>query len=363
MAKISSEIYVVILCGGGGKRLWPVSTRQKPKQFISILGEEKTLFQETVERAKLLAKPENIWVITGKDYLDFIHKQAPEISNQHIIIEPEAKNTAMAHIVSSFFIYKEDPHAIIVNLASDHFIPNNKEFARQMKIALRFLKESDYILTVGIKPTHPDVNYGYIKQGKEIKKINNWPFYEVAEFKEKPDLKTAKKYCASGKYFWNACLYSWRVDTFLETVKKVNSVFWQSGKEIFDSIGTSKFNPILKKNYQKAENVSIDYAISEKANNLVLFPASFFWSDVGNWQAAYRLSDKDKQENVLLGKKQNILTPESKGNLIKSEKKQIVAFGLKDMIIIETAENILVSPLEKAADIGIISEIITKKNK
>ncbi len=363
MATIQEKTQVVILCGGGGKRLWPLSTKEKPKQFVSIWEGKKTLFQESVERAKLLTKSENIWVITGKDYLDFIFDQFPKVLKNQVIIEPEAKNTALAHIVSSFFVYKKNPEAIIVNLASDHYIPNNQEFIKQIQIGLKFLLNTQYLLTVGIKPTHPDVNYGYIKQGTELKKIANWPFYKVAEFKEKPDFKTAKKYLLSGKYFWNACLYTWNVKVFLETAKKLSPNLWQLGKAIFDSIGKRNFDQVLKENYHQAEDISIDYAISEKANNLALFPATFFWSDVGNWQAVYRLSNKDSQNNVLLGEKANILTLESNSSLIRADKKQVVAFGVKNMVIIETDKAILVSPLARAADIGLIREALAKKDE
>jgi mannose-1-phosphate guanylyltransferase len=361
MAEIQKRTHVVILCGGGGTRLWPVSTRPQPKQFVSILENGKTLFQETVDRALRLAERDNIWVITNKDYVHYIHNQFPGIRRDQVIVEPEAKNTAMAHVVSTFFIAKKDPNALVVNFASDHFIPQVDEFVKQLRIALEFLAGSDSILTVGIRPTHPDVNYGYIKQGKKIREIDDWPFYEVAVFKEKPDLKTAEKYFKSGKYFWNACLYMWRSDTFLETVKKVAPSFWQAGEEIFSSIGTSRLPASLRQAYGQVESISIDYAVSEKADNLALFPASFFWSDVGNWQAVHRLQEKDEQHNVLLGNGQKILTLESRGNLVRADDKEVVVFGVNDMVIIETQHSLLVCPLSRAAEVGEVAKKIQNK--
>ncbi len=356
----SKNIHVVILCGGGGKRLWPVSTKKLPKQFVSLLGSGKTLFEETVERAKLITKPENIWIITAKGYEDLIFKQFPEASKDQVIVEPVAKNTAMAHVVSSFFVYNKDPHAIIVNLASDHHIPDNAEFLNQMDKVLEFLKSNkEYILTVGIKPTHPDVNYGYIKKGNPINESQE--FFKVEEFKEKPDLITAKQYLKSGEYFWNACLYTWPAQTFIDTVQRIAPNFWELGNKIYNALGTDQIESILVECYEKAENISIDYAISEKANNLALYRADFFWSDVGNWEAIYRLSDKDKQGNFVFGNKNMILSIESNNNLIRSDKKLVVAFGVEDLIIIETEDSILVAPLKKAPLVGAIPEQLSQK--
>jgi mannose-1-phosphate guanylyltransferase len=361
MAEIQERTHVVILCGGGGTRLWPVSTREKPKQFVSVLEGERTLFEETVERALKLAKKDNIWVITNKNYVDYIYQQFPGVRKDQVIIEPEAKNTAMAHVVSTFFVAKKDPNALVVNFASDHFIPQLDDFVKQLKIALEFLAGSDNILTVGIKPTHPDVNYGYIKQGRKIREIDDWPFYEVEKFREKPDQSTAEKYFKSGKYFWNACLYMWRCDTFLETIQKVAPSFWRAGNEIFSSIGTPRLATSLRKAYDQVESISIDYAVSEKTDNLVLFPANFFWSDVGNWQAVYRLQQKDKLQNVFLGEKNKSWAIDSRGNLIRAHGKRIVVFGVSDMVIIETQHSLLVCPLGRTAEVGEVAKKVQSR--
>lgn len=363
MADLQKRTHVVILCGGGGTRLWPVSTTQRPKQFVGILENKKTFFQDAVERALKITLAENIWVITNKNYLRFIYKQFPQVQKDQVIVEPEAKNTAMAHVVSTFFIFKKDPEALIVNLASDHFIPQIGEFIKQIRVALDFLASSDNILTVGIKPSHPDVNYGYIKKGEKVKEVDDWPFYKVDEFKEKPDLKTAESYFKSGEYFWNACLYMWRVESFLETVKRVAPSFWRAGNQIFSSIGTSKLEKVMRETYSKVEDISIDYAISEKANNLVLFPASFFWSDVGNWQSVYRLQEKDKFQNAFSGRLDKILTFESYGNLIRASRKRVVVFGVNDMVIIETGDSILICPLSRTAEVGKIAKQIQSGQK
>lgn len=355
-----NNIHVVILCGGGGKRLWPVSTKTLPKQFVSLLGSDKTLFEETVERAKLITSIENIWVITAKGYENLIFRQFPQVQKNQVIVEPIAKNTAMAHVVSSFYVYYKDPQAIIVNLASDHHIPDNLEFKNQINKALDFLKSNKgYILTVGIKPTHADVNYGYIKKGKPVN--NSEEFFKVEQFKEKPDRITAKQYLESGEYFWNACLYTWPAQTFIDTVQRIAPNFWELGNKIYNALDANHIESVLEDCYEKAENISIDYAVSEKASNLALYKADFFWSDVGNWEAIHRLSDKNKQGNALLGETNKIIPIESNNNLIRSEKKLIVAFGVENLIIIETEDNILVAPLKKAPLVGTIPEQLSQK--
>jgi len=346
------HLFANILCGGGGKRLWPRSRLKNPKQFIRLFG-RKTIFQETVDRIKPLVPPERIFVVTNFDYIDEVQNQAPEIPSQNIIAEPMAKNTALAMGVAVVYVKNRDPQGVIVNLASDHLIQNKKEFRRIISVAAQAANFDDYLLTVGIKPQYPHTGYGYIQSGKEFTRIDNVPIFQVKRFTEKPDLKRAQKFVKSGHYFWNANLYTWSVKAALKAFVKHAPKIAQGLKKIEAAIGTSKEKAVLKRVYQEAEDISIDYAVSEKADNMLVVPGDFGWSDIGDWKVVYDLGKKDQDGNVIIkhGKKGEYLGVETKNCLVHFDDELIATVGVENLIIVDAGNLILVANKDKAQDV------------
>jgi mannose-1-phosphate guanylyltransferase len=361
--EIKDHLYVLILCGGGGTRLWPRSRQKTPKQFLANLFGQQTLFTQTVQRAQLLTTNEKIFVVTTGDYVDEVISQGKVISPRNIIAEPQGKNTAMAMGVGVAYIKTKDPKAIILNFASDHQIDDKEIFIKTMRQAAQAACLGDYLVTVGIKPTSPHTGLGYIEAGKEIGKEKG--VYKVVSFKEKPDLETAKRFIKSGKYFWNANLYTWSVQSAWRAYRRYAPSIFKLLAMIEKNIGTKNEELVLKKAYEKAENISVDYALSEKADNLLLVPGIFFWSDVGDWKVIYDLSQKDNNGNVVIkfGKNGEFTGIDAKNNLVQFNNQLIAAIGVEDLIIIQTTEAILVCKKDKAEDVKKFVEDLKKKNK
>ncbi|MBN1263314.1 MAG: mannose-1-phosphate guanylyltransferase [Candidatus Pacebacteria bacterium] len=350
--KLKKHLYVSILCGGVGTRLWPRSRKKTPKQFIDLFG-EKTIFQRTIDRAKKITTPDKIFVVTGSIYVDQVLTQAPDLLLRNIIAEPQGKDTALAMAVGTAFIYQKDPEAIVINLASDHAIPlkETETFVKDLHAAARAAEElKDKIITVGIKPSYPHTGYGYIEAGDYQTKIAGKKIYEVAQFTEKPDRQTAEKFIATKKYFWNANLYTWKAKVFLATIKKIAPKLSQSVDNIRESIGKSAEAKVLRRVYKEAEKISIDYAVSEKAENLALIAADFGWDDIGDWNVVYERAKKDKDGNVVIkwGGNGGYVVVESNNNLIHFNNQLLALVGVKDLIVVDTDDALLICHRQEA---------------
>jgi mannose-1-phosphate guanylyltransferase len=362
--EIKNHLYVLILCGGGGTRLWPRSRQKTPKQFLTNLYGQKTLYEQTVERALCLTTSEKVFVVTNNDYLDEVVTLGRVISPRNIIAEPQAKNTTMAMGVGAAYIYKKDPQAIIVNLASDGAINNYDLFTTEMLTAVNAAASGEYIVTVGITPSFPHTGLGYIQADERIHKIEQ-EVYKVRSFKEKPDLETAKDFILKGNYYWNANLYVWAAQTIWNAFQKLAPDIFQHIKKIYESLGSSNEEDILRESYDQVENISIDYAISEKASNLVLVPATFSWSDVGDWKVVYDLKEKDTQGNILKSftEKGECFSLDCNNCLVESQSKLIATIGLKDIIVVETENAILICQNDRAQDVKKVVEDLKSKGK
>lgn len=361
---LKEHLYVLILCGGGGTRLWPRSRQKTPKQFLANLFGQASLFTQTVERAQWLTSNEKIFVITLSDYVDEVFSQGKVISPRNVIAEPQGKNTALAMGVGAAYIKKIDPQAIIVNFASDHVIEGKELFISQMSIAAKAALLGNYLITVGIKPKFPHPGLGYIEVGGRIKgMLKN--ILKVTSFKEKPDLQTAERFLKTGRYYWNANLYVWSVKAIWSAFAKCSPQIFEFIKTVFENLGTQGERKILEEVYQKAENIQIDYAISEKADNLLLVPATFTWSDIGDWKVIYDFKKKDKQRNVIetFGEKGLCLAIDSKNCLVESEKHLVATVGVSNLIVVETEDSVLVCSKEKAQDVKKIVALLKEKGK
>ena len=338
--------HLVIMAGGVGSRFWPMSTTEKPKQFIDVLGVGKTLIQLTVERFGDLVAPENIWVVTNQKYAPIVEEQLPNIPKANILCEPCRRNTAPCIAYVSWRIKSNDPKANIVVTPSDHIVMDTAEFQRVIKECMRFTSETDAIVTLGMKPNRPETGYGYIQADLSTSSLRNKEIYRVDSFREKPDLKTAMEYIKKNYYFWNAGIFIWNVNTIVNAFR----IYQPTMAKIFESMlpvyGTEKEQAIIDERFPECENISVDYAIMEKAEEIFVCPADFGWSDLGTWGSLHGQSKKDLYGNATIG--QNISLIESHNCIVHTtQEKKVVIQGLDGYIIAEKDDTLLICKLSE----------------
>jgi len=344
MAKTNNHL--VIMAGGVGSRFWPMSTAEKPKQFIDVLGVGKTLIQLTVERFGDLVAPENVWVVTNQKYAPIVEEQLPDIPKTNILCEPCRRNTAPCIAYVSWRIKSNDPKANIVVTPSDHIVMDTAEFQRVIKECMRFTSETDAIVTLGMKPNRPETGYGYIQADLSTSSLRNKEIYRVDSFREKPDLKTAEQYIKKNYYFWNAGIFIWNVNTIVNAFR----IYEPAMAKIFESMqsvyGTDKEQAFINERFPECENISVDYAIMEKAEEIFVCPADFGWSDLGTWGSLHGQSKKDLYGNATIG--QNISLIESHNCIVHTtQEKKVVIQGLDGYIIAEKDDTLLICKLSE----------------
>lgn len=292
--------YLVILAGGAGSRFWPISSEELPKQFLDILGCGRTLIQLTLERFNGLIPKENVWVVTAEKYREIVMEQLPEIPSSNILCEPCRRNTAPCICYVSWKIKKLNTKANIVVCPSDHLVVDIQAFQSAIDDSLSFAAETDAVVTLGLKPTRPETGYGYIKADLTYSSSRKHNIFRVDEFKEKPTLEIAKEYIQSPNYLWNSGIFIWNVNTIINAFRvyepEVSSIF----EELMPYYGTDKEQNKIDESYPQCKNISVDYAILEKAEEIFVFPASFSWSDLGTWNSLREQSDMDKYGNVCI---------------------------------------------------------------
>ncbi len=340
----------LIMAGGKGERFWPLSTDEKPKQFLKLLGED-TMIQMTVNRLIKLIPIERIFVVTGDRYIELVKEQLPQLPLRNIIAEPIGKNTAPCIALSAFIIKKYYSGATIAVLPSDHLIKNQEEFRKVIAAAERFIDDNkDAIVTLGMKPNRAETGYGYIKAHKTSSIVNGLKIKNVDMFVEKPDKATAEKYLKDSDFFWNGGMFVWKAENILRLTEKYLKNTYQILKEI-SCAKDDDYDEKLKKDYNMVESVSIDYAIMEKAEKIYVIPSEFGWDDLGTWYSVERYRDKDENNNVCVG---NILNINSKNNIIVGRDKPVIISGLDDIFVVESDDVILIG---KKDDIKYIKDI------
>ena len=344
----------LIMAGGKGTRFWPLSTEEKPKQFLNLIGEE-TMIQMTVNRIKPIIPIERVFVCTGEMYVDLVKEQLPELPEQNIIVEPEGRNTAPCIALSAFVIKKYYKDANMIVLPSDHLISDEDEFRNVIKNADEFVKENkEAIITLGMEPTRPETGYGYIRYGKDEKVINNHKVIKVDAFVEKPNKEKAKAYIKEGNYLWNGGMFLWSADNILNQIEKYSNDTYEALKDI-EIVDSEEIQELINNNYHKTEAISIDYAVMEKSDSIYVVPSRFGWDDVGSWEALDRYREKDEKGNVLVGSAKVV---DSHGNLVISSSHDIVVEGLKDIYVIENDGKILVGHKSNVANVKELKKII-----
>lgn len=338
--------YLVILAGGAGSRFWPISSEELPKQFLDILGCGRTLIQLTLERFNGLIPKENVWVVTAEKYREIVMEQLPEIPSGNILCEPCRRNTAPCICYVSWKIKKLNTKANIVVSPSDHLVVDIQAFQSAIDDSLSFAAETDAVVTLGLKPTRPETGYGYIKADLTYSSSRKHNIFRVDEFKEKPTLEVAKEYIQSPNYLWNSGIFIWNVNTIINAFRvyepEVSSIF----EGLMPYYGTDKEQNKIDESYPQCKNISVDYAILEKAEEIFVFPASFSWSDLGTWNSLREQSDMDKYGNVCIG--DNIKLYDTYSTIVHTcNKKEVIVEGLDGYVVAEKEGKLLVCRLSE----------------
>ncbi len=344
MARINNHL--VIMAGGVGSRFWPMSTAECPKQFIDVLGIGKTLLQLTVERFGDLVSPENVWVVTNESYADIVAEQLPNMPKGNILCEPCRRNTAPCIAYVSWRIKSRDPKANIVVTPSDHIVMNVPEFQHIINDCMKFTCDTDAIVTLGMKPSRPETGYGYIQADLASASLRNKGIFRVDSFREKPDLATAKEYISHNNYFWNAGIFIWNVNTIVNAFR----MYQPKLAKIFESMnsvyGTEKEQEVINEKFPGCENISVDYAIMEKAEEIFVCPADFGWSDLGTWGSLQTHLKHDLYGNATIG--EDVQLYECHNCIVHTaQEKKVVVQGLDGFIVAENNDTLLICKLSE----------------
>ena len=347
--------HLVIMAGGVGSRFWPMSTPERPKQFVDVLGTGRTFIQMTFDRFQGIIPAENVWVVTSQAYKDFVTEQLPEIPVQNILLEPCRRNTAPCIAYAAWRIKSKDAKANIVVSPSDHLVLNVPEFQRVIKSCMDFASSSDAIITLGMKPTRPETGYGYIQTDMSCPSVSNKEMFRVDAFREKPDLATAEKYITKPNMLWNAGIFIWNVNTIVNAFR----VYAPEINEIFENLlpiyGTEKEQEIINEEFPKCESISVDYAILEKSDEIYCMPANFGWSDLGTWGSLRENVARDNNGNAIVG--DNVHIYETRGCVVHcTEERKVIIQGLEDCIVAEKDDTLLICKLSEEQRIKLFSE-------
>jgi mannose-1-phosphate guanylyltransferase len=353
--------YAIIMAGGIGSRFWPISKSNYPKQFLDIMGVGKTLIQQTYERFLKICPAENIYIVTNENYRGLIHQQIPHISNQQILGEPLAKNTAPCIAYACHKIHKQNPDALVAVAPSDHLILNEVEFCSQINAALKVAENNDYLITLGIKPTRPDTGYGYIQY---IENSLQDGHFLVKTFTEKPNLELATTFLQSGDFLWNAGIFVWStksiIAAFAKHLSEMNELF-SEGIAVYNTPAETNF---IASAYSQVNNISIDYGILEKADNVHVFAADVGWSDIGTWGSLHTVLEKDYVGNAVVFP-ENVVMYDSSNCIVNTKPDKLVVIkGLDDFIVVDSGDVLLICPKNQEQEIKqMVADIRMKKGE
>ncbi len=343
---MNSNNYLVILAGGVGSRFWPISSEELPKQFLDILDCGKTLIQLTLERFSNLIPTKNVFVVTAERYRDIVKEQLLDVPAQNILCEPCRRNTAPCICYVSWKIKKQNPKANIVVSPADHLVVDIQTFQTAIDDSLSFAAETDAVVTLGLKPTRPETGYGYVKADLSYSSSRKQNIFRVDEFKEKPSLAVAEEYIKQPNYLWNSGIFIWNVNTIINAFR----VYEPNVSEIFEDLlpyyDTDQEQKLINEKYPLCENISVDYAILEKAEEIFVFPASFSWSDLGTWNSLREQTSKDQYGNVCIG--ENIKIFDTYKSIVHvCGKKEVVIQGLDGYVVAEKDGKLLICKLSE----------------
>jgi mannose-1-phosphate guanylyltransferase len=349
---MNKNYYAILMAGGVGSRFWPVSTTDFPKQFHDMLGSGDTLIQKTFSRLSKLIPVENILILTNERYNGLVLEQLPMVKQEQVLLEPAMRNTAPCILYASLKIQKMNPNAVMVVAPSDHWIEDENAFVQNLQSCFEFCQKENALMTLGIKPTFPNTGFGYI----EYDKSDTNPIKRVNQFREKPNYETAKSFLDAGNFLWNGGIFIWSAQAIIEafdTFQPQMKALFQQGMEVYN---TPKEADFIQENYANVENISIDYAVMEKAKNVYVLPATFDWNDLGTWGQLHEKLDKDGQNNAVVNA--TVILENASNNIIRADgKKLIIVDGLDDFIIVDREDVLMIYPKSKEQDIKRITAL------
>ncbi len=350
---MNKNYYAILMAGGIGSRFWPVSTKEFPKQFHDMLGSGETLIQKTFSRLSQIIPKENILILTHESYNDLILEQLPMVKQEQIVLEPAMRNTAPCILYASLKIKKLNPNAVMVVAPSDHWIEDEMQFVANLQRSFDLCEREESLMTLGILPTAPNTGYGYI----EFDKLDSRSIKKVVQFREKPDSKTARRFIQSRNYLWNAGIFIWSVKSILKAFQEYQPEMFNLFTKGLEVYNTENEHAFIQENYPISENISIDYAIMENAQNVYVLPATFDWNDLGTWGSLHEKLPKDDNNNAVVNAA--VLLQNSSNNIIRTAPgKQVIVDGLDDYIIVDKDSVLLIYPKSKEQEIkGIVSQL------
>jgi mannose-1-phosphate guanylyltransferase len=353
------HLYAVVMAGGGGTRLWPMSRKQHPKQTLSLTG-ARTLFQIAVDRLLPLITLEHIFVVTTADQVDSLSAQYPQIPKSNFIIEPQGRGTASCIGLSALMLKDMDPQATMIVVTADHYIADVDTFSESLRAA-REIAGKGYLVTMGIEPTHPSTGYGYIEQGESLGTINQFEYFRVVEFMEKPDAKTARQFLDAGNYAWNSGMFIWRVDRILEEIRRQMPELSGVLETLGGLEGPEDFERSLNRLWPTLPKQTIDYGVMENAARVAVIPSDIGWSDIGTWASVKGLYSDDEHGNVMLG---DTLDLDSENTMVLADGERLIAtIGLEDVIVIDTPDALLITRSDQSQRVKEIVQQLRERER
>lgn len=352
-------MFAVIMAGGKGSRFWPRSREKMPKHLLDIQG-ERTIVRETVDRIRPLVPPERTLIVTGRSHAAELIRQLPEIPAENILIEPVGRNTAPCIGLAALHIRNRVPDAVMLVLPSDHRIGDEITFRKVLAAAGRIATEGNSLVTIGIRPTGPETGYGYIEQGDPFPSGEHEEIHRVRSIREKPPLEQAREFLRRGSFLWNSGMFVWRASTILEAIEKFLPELHAGLLQIRETLGTEREEEIVGEVYSAQKAVSIDYGVMEKAKNVLVVSRDFDWSDLGSWDALWEVSEKDENGNAIRGSWIGI---DAFDSLVHSPGKMVALVGVRDLLVVETDDALLVCHRGRSQDVRKVVEALEKDGR
>jgi len=352
-----SKNYCLIMAGGSGTRFWPRSRVAKPKQYLSLFGDQ-SLIQESVQRFANFIPEDNIYIVSAKGQKDVLEEQTTNLPKKNLIYEPVGKNTLPAIGLAALFIAEKDQEGILIVSPSDHLIQNDELFRQTIESAVHIAYEKDGIVTIGITPKFPATGYGYVQTAEEVKIGQIIRSFAVSRFVEKPNVEVATGYLEEGGFFWNSGIFIFKVSVFLNSVQEYAPELYADLMRIKEHIGADSYEEALDRIYNEVKSISIDYGILEKASNVFLVQGDFVWNDLGSWEEVYKYDKKDENQNAQVGE---VVFLDSKNSYVYAPNSLVAVVGMDDVIVVQEGDTILVCKRDRAEDIKAVVGEITKR--